>query len=216
METKRVGLLLSVFVLNTSIALAAHEAGHAETGGQVFFGFGASFLNDNRGGQVFTDTGGAAGLNDDDTGWAVTAGLDTALVRRLGPGDLVGEILLNYAHFSGNEVRQTTSALLGGTNNSEVKVAELMVLVAPKYRLEFLDGMIRPWIIPAGLAFLVNSPPSNDSTYLDIGYSLGLGVEFRPFSLLSIGVDGRYTFSLEEPNFSASFGTVNGYVGVNF
>lgn len=198
------------------VAVFATES-FAETGGQVFFRYGLSNLKQDRGNQVFTDTNGTAGINDDSSGWNISAGLDTALIRKLGPGSVIGEIMLDYARFSKKQVRQTTSALLAGTNNSEVTVSEFMAVVAPKYRFDGIaGGKIRPWIIPIGLAFMVNSPPSNDTNYLDIGYHLGAGVEYMVLDELSIGVDYRYTISSGEPNLKSTFGTLDLYVGINF
>ncbi len=203
--------VVSIFILS----IFSVPAG-AELGGQVFYRYSIPNLSDNRGGEVFTDTLGAAGLNSDDGEWAVAAGLDLPLATGLGPGTLLGEIMVEYARFAAKRVRQTTSALLGGTDNSNVTVSELMVLVAPKYRLEYMDGKLRPWIIPAGLAFLVNSPPSDDTTYLDIGYHMGVGVEYRLTELLSTGVDYRYTIASGEPDIKTSYSTLGLYLGINF
>lgn len=202
-------------ILLTSVLSAG--TGFAETGGQVFFRYGMSSLKNDRGKQVFTDTLGTDGINNDKSGWNVSAGLDTALIRKLGPGDVIGEIMLDYSRYSQKQVRQTTSALLGGTNNTEVTVSSLEVVVAPKYRFDGIaGGKIRPWVIPAGLAFMVNSPPSNDSTYLDIGYHMGAGVEYMVLDILSVGVDYRYTIASGEPNFKGNHSTASVYLGINF
>ncbi|MBI5644064.1 MAG: outer membrane beta-barrel protein [Deltaproteobacteria bacterium] len=207
-------LFLSLAIILTAIFV---ESSYAESGGQVFFRYGLSSLKNDRGTQVFTDTNGAAGKNDDKSGWNISAGLDTALIRKLGPGDIIGEIMLDYSKFSQKQVRQTTSALLGGTNNTEVTVSEFIAVVAPKYRLDGIaGGKLRPWIIPVGLAFMVNSPPSNDTTYLDIGYHAGIGVEYMVMDALSIGVDYRVTIASGEPNFKATYSNASLYVGINF
>ena len=188
----------------------------AELGGQVFFRYALPDLDNPRGNEVFTDTLGAAGLNNDDGQWAVSAGLDIPITTAIGSGTLLGEVMLEYARFSDKKVRQTTSALLGGTANSNVTVSELMVVVAPKYRLEYMDGKLRPWIIPAGVAFLVNSPPTDDTTYLDIGYHLGLGVEYRLSELISLGLDYRHTIASGEPDIKTTYSTLGLYLGFNF
>lgn len=211
--TKKILFLLVAVFFTTVLA----GISFAETGGQVFFRYGAAQLKDNRGKQVFTDTNGAAGVNDDNSGWNISAGLDTALIRKLGPGSLIGEIMLDYARFSKKQVRQTTSFLTGGTDNTEVTVSEFMAVVAPKYRFDgIVGGKVRPWIIPLGLAFMVNSPPSNDTNYLDIGYHAGVGVEYMLLDELSIGVDYRYTIASGEPNSKSSYGTFAVYAGINF
>lgn len=209
---KKILYLFLAIILTAILA----QSSYAETGGQVFFRYGLSSLKNDRGNQVFTDTNGAAGRNDDKTGWNVSAGLDTALIRKLGPGDIIGEIMLDYSRFSQKQVRQTTSALLGGTNNSEVSVSEFIAVVAPKYRLSLADGKVRPWIIPLGLAFMVNSPPSNDTTYLDIGYHAGIGIEYMVMDILSIGIDYRITLASGDTNFKSTYSTASAYVGINF
>ncbi|HHL40114.1 MAG TPA: hypothetical protein ENJ37_06380 [Deltaproteobacteria bacterium] len=203
------------------------EKSFAELGGQVFYRFGYAKLSDNRGGEVFTDTlngasavTGVTASNDDDAGWAISAGLDVPLTK-LGGATLLGEVMVEYARFSDKKVVQTTNALLvldgaATLKTEEVTVSELQVAVAPKIRFEAMNGKVRPWIIPAGLAFLVNSPPSNDTTYLSIGYHVGAGVEYRVVDLLSVGVDGRYTFASNDADTETSYGTVSLYVGINF
>lgn len=140
--------------------------------------------------------------------------------KNLGPGDLLGEVLLNYAQFSQETVVQATSFLVGGlagAKTSKVAVSEFMAMIGPKYRFHgLLDNRIKPWVIPAGLAFLVNSPPSNDTTYLDVGYHAGVGIDVQIIELLSIGVDYRYTFAFGEPNYNASGSTADLYLGINF
>lgn len=185
-------------------------------GNQVFYRYGIATLKNDRGGEVFTDTGGAAGKNDGTKGWNLGAGLDIQMMKDVGPGDVVGEVMVDYAHWSKKKVRQTTSALLSGTNNSEIAVTGLAVVVAPKYRFHYMEGKLRPWIIPIGLAFLVNSPPSNDTGYLDIGYHAGLGVEYAVLSYLSLGLDYRYTFAAKESAVDLSGNTMDVYAGVNF
>ncbi|HBG47399.1 MAG TPA: hypothetical protein DDW94_10500 [Deltaproteobacteria bacterium] len=191
---------------------------------QVFFRYGKSNFANDRGGQIFTDTLNVfgEGENDDTSGWNVSAGLDLAMVKNLGPGTLLGEVMLDYASYSKNVVTQTTTTLLeldgvGTHNTKEVTVSELIVVVAPKYRFDNIaGGKVRPWIIPAGLAFMVNSPPSDDTTYLDIGYHVGAGVEYVINNLMSVGVDYRYTIASGEPDIKNSYSTASLYLGINF
>ena len=184
---------------------------------QVFFRGGYSRLTDSRGAEVFTDTGAAAGTNDDKGGFSIAAGLDLALTD---PADLnglvlVGEIFVEYSRYSKKEVAQATSALLGGTATSEVHVAGLNVTVAPMLRY---DGWswVRPFVIPVGLAFLVNSPPSNDTTYLDVGLHFGGGLELVLIDEISLGVDVRYTYAFDQSNTNNSYLSTGLFAGVNF
>lgn len=199
----------------------------AEMGGQVFYRFGSASLRDDRGGEVFTDTLGLGGKNNDKGSYAIGAGLDIPLSPLLG-NTLLGEVMVEYAKFSDKEVLQPSSVIVNDLlvcgpsgpgpcpsgGNSKVVVSSLAVVVAPKYRFEM--GSLRPWIIPVGLAFLVNSPPSNDTTYLDFGPHFGAGIEYRLIDLLSIGVDYRLTLGSGQSRTKNDYSTFGGYVGINF
>lgn len=195
-------------------------AASAEMGGQVFYRFGSASLRDDRGGEVFTDTLGLGGENNDKGSYAIGAGLDIPLSPLFG-NTLLGEVMVEYAKFSDKEVLQTTDVITDGLGatpapaaTSKVVVSSLAVVVAPKYRLEL--GSLRPWIIPLGLAFLVNSPPSNDTTYLDFGPHFGAGVEYRLIDLVSIGIDYRLTLGSGQSRTKNDYSTFGGYVGINF
>lgn len=203
-------------VLTLLVGLTGVSPAFAD-GNQVFYRFGKSTLTTSRGTQVFTDTNATAGKNDEKTGTSFGAGLDLAMYREMGPGDLLGQIAATYTKYSHKTVRQTTSALLSGTANSEVAVAELEVSISPKYRfMGILEGKLRPWISPLGLSFLVNSPPSNDSTYLDIGLPVSLGFEYVLVKELSIGLDARHTFAMKDPKVDGSHTAFDVYAGLNF
>ncbi len=186
---------------------------------QVFFRGGFASLKNARGGEVFTDAGGATTLNGGKHGFAVGAGLDIALMKLNAESDfattLLGEIFAEYSRFSRNTVTQPTSVLLGGTATSNIAVSELNVVVAPKARFDSL-GMVRPFVIPVGLAFLVNSPPSNDTTYLDVGLHFGVGADIQFMDQLSLGVDFRYTHGFENSGTETSYYSVGSYAGINF
>ena len=204
------------FLAAGAVALFAAERIHAE-GNQVFYRYGQASLTKGRGTQVFTDTNAANGVaNDKKAGWNLGAGLDIQMMKGMGPGDLLGEIQATYSHYSANKVRQTSTALLSQSVITDVTVAGLEVVVAPKYRLSLMEGKLRPWIIPVGLGFLVNSPPSNDTTYLDIGLQFGVGVEYALISALSLGIEYRFTSAFKEPNIDTSHSSLGMYAGINF
>ena len=208
-----------------AMVVTSAGAAYAELGGQVFFRFGKSTLKDNRGNQAFTDANNVLGVgaNDDDSGSSISAGLDIPLVSNLWGNTLLGEIMVEYSKFSDKKVTQTISAAdlvtageggLKPLTTSNVTVSVLNVVVAPKYRFEL--GKLRPWIIPVGLAFLVNSPPSDDTTYLDTGYHYGAGVEYMVSPKISVGVDYRKTSASGDPNLKSSYSNMSAYVGINF
>lgn len=202
-------LFIAVMLATGSTALA--------DGGQVFFQYGKASLSNDRGGQVFTDAGGATTRNDGKDGWNIGAGLNLPLLMNLGPGDLLGEVMVDYAHYSKKTVTQASSVLLGSATTKEVTVAGLNVLIAPKYKFAgFYENKLRMWVIPVGLAFLVASPPSNNTTYLDIGVQVGAGVEYAVLKEVSLGLAYRQTMSAHEMDVDTSHNTVDFYVGVNF
>jgi len=201
-----------------AFVFAAAAPASAELGGQVFFRGGVSMLvGGNRGGEVFTDVNGATGLrNDDTTGIGMGFGLDLPLLKDPWFGNLLlAEIVVDYARFSRKLVVQATSALLGGSNTSNVAVSQIAIIAAPKYRLDL--GPVRPWLVPIGLEFIINSPPSNDTTYQTPGIHFAAGIEYRLADPVSIGVDARYNLGLGYTHVGQdnSF-TTGGYLGFNF
>ena len=205
-------------VFASAFVLAAAAPANAELGGQVFFRGGvATFVGGDRGGEVFTDVNGASGLrNDSKTGYSMGFGLALPLLKDPWFGNtLLAEILVDHAQFSHRRVVQNTSALLGGTHTSEVSVSQLAIIAAPKYRFEL--GAWRPWIIPIGMEFIVNSPPSNDTTYQTSAIHFAAGIEYRLFAPLSVGVDARYNLGFGESHVHEdnSF-LAGGYLGFNF
>jgi hypothetical protein len=215
-----------VEVVAEAEAVAETETWATPKKNQVFFRGAYSRLSKNRGTEVFTDAGaglGAGPANDDQGGFSIAAGLNLALTD---PADmrglvLLGEIFVEYSRFSKKEVVQTTSALVGllvpgaPIAMSDVHVTELNVTIAPMFRY---DGwkVVRPFFIPVGVAFLVNSPPSNDTTYLDIGLHFAGGFDFVLMDEISLGVDFRYTYAFDQSNTNNGYLSTGVYAGVNF
>ncbi|RMH36000.1 MAG: hypothetical protein D6690_07375 [Nitrospirae bacterium] len=213
----------------SSVAGAQQSQG---TGNMVFFRGGAAFLANDRSNEVFTDVFGASGTNDGNTGYYVGAGLDFVLSKSLWdmmPGTWVmGELGVEFKRFDSKRVTQavpTTCALaddnsltacdVNSSANKKVQITMLTVNVAPK--ILFLEGSrFRPWIIPIGLDFHVISPPSNDTTVLDIGAQFAVGAQYRIWKAFHLGVDGRYHLATNQTDTVNNFGTVGGYVGIAF
>lgn len=200
----------------STLALALLLSSQAFASGQVFYRYGISKLSEDRGGQIFTDTGAAAGKNDDDQGTSLSAGLDLKLMDcPLSNNSLLGEIYVDYNKFSDKRVANAIGQVAGVEPKvNEVTVSQLAVVIAPKYRFEL--GKFRPWIIPAGLAFLVNSPPSNTTNYLDVGYHAGVGAEYMVLKELSLGADVRYTAGAGDPQLKVKYTSYGAYLGINF
>lgn len=208
-----------ILIIGSSLLGWATANADESKNNQVIFRGAYSRLTDSRGGEVFTDTNGATVLNDNQGGYSVAAGVDLSLlqVEALGGANLMGEIFMELSRFSRKTVTQATSVLLGGAATSNVAVTELNCSVSPKLRFDGLGaGIVRPFIVPVGLAFLVNSPPSDDTTYLDLGLQFAAGVDFKLVGPLSAGVDFRYTYSFEQSNTNTRYFSTGGYVGINF
>lgn len=204
-----------------TFACAALLSANAFADGQVFYRYGFSSLDESRGNQIFTDTAnglGAGASNDDKSGHGFGAGLDLSLMQcpLFEQNSLAGEIFVDYNRFSKKYVTNAIGTV-GGVPpaNATVSVSELAVVIAPKYRFGGL-GNFRPWIIPIGLAFLVNNPPSNTTSYLDVGYQVGAGTEYQVVKQLSLGVDYRYTVGTGDPGLKVKYGSLGTYLAINF
>lgn len=128
---------------------------------------------------------------------------------------LVGQVDMEYSRFSKKAVTQATSALLGAAATSNVDVGLLNVSMNPKLRCDSL-GRWRPYVQPIGLAFLVNSPASDDTTYLDIGLNFGAGLDIKLVERISLGLDVRYTQAMNLSATHNSYLSAGAHVGINF
>ncbi len=208
-----------------------HSGGGGSAGGAtdnvLFFRGGGAFLANDRGGEVFTDVYGVNGLNNGDTGWYVGAGLDLVLTKdiwgMLSKTWLLGEVGVEFKRWESKEVAQavpTTCAVAGITAcpaNLSTKVQLTMLTVSFSPKIKFMEGgRLRPWIIPVGLDFHVISPPSNDTTVLDVGVQFAGGLEYRLWKELSVGADGRFHLAGGQTDTVNNYGTVGAYVGIGF
>jgi hypothetical protein len=203
-------------------ALPASAEEATATGNRVFFRGGYAETSSNRGGELFTDGHGAAGLNNSTGGYYVGAGEDIMLSKdfwgMMKSIALVGEIGVEFKRFDSQTVANSDTRTVTGVSNgglSKVQVTMLTVDIAPK--VKFMQGTdFQPWIIPVGLDFHVISPPSNQTTYLDIGAQFGAGAEYRIWKELWLGVDARYHLTANQTNTVNNYGTVGAYVGIGF
>ncbi len=197
------------------------------TGNMVFFRGGGAWASSDRSNEVFTDVFGSGGtFNGGDTGYYVGAGLDLVLSKdvwgMMSKTWAVGEIGVEFKRFNSKNVTVAVPTTCDGAGVSacspqtgEVQITMLTVDIAPK--IKFLEGScFRPWIIPIGLDFHVISPPSNDTTVLDIGAQFGLGGEFQLYKAFHLGLDGRFHLATGQTDTTNNFGTVGGYVGIAF
>ncbi len=209
--------------------LSASPGAQQETGNMVFFRGGWAGLVNDRGNEIFTDvenTFGTGSSNDKNNGYYVGAGLDLVLSRdvwgMMSGVWALGEIGVEFKRWNSKRVAQAvpstaTTAILPGTtvNKRKVQLTMLTVSVAPK--IMFMEGSrFRPWIIPAGLDFHVISPPSNDTTVLDIGVQWAVGVQYRVWKAIHLGIDGRFHLATGQTDTTNNFGTAGAYLGIAF
>lgn len=162
----------------------------------------------------------------DKQGWYVGAGIDWGLTRDmwgLMPKTTVfAELMFEYkqfgAHVLGNgAVGNAPSMLAGGAVNPiNVTVSQFTVSASPK--IKFFEGSkIRPWVIPAGLAVHVMSPPSESITVLAPGVQFGAGLDYNIWKDFFVGIEGRYHLTAgRTDNVNLSGMTAGGYVGIGF
>jgi len=208
--------------------LSVSPGANQETGNMVFFRGGWASLTNDRSNEVFTDVFGFSGSNDQNGGYYVGAGLDLVLTRNvwdLVPGTWVlGEIGVEFKRFNSENVTQAVPSTCGAAipssgctveTNKKIQLTMLTVNVAPK--IMFMEGSrFRPWIIPVGLDFHVISPPSNDTTVLDIGVQFAVGAQVRVWKALHLGVDGRFHLATGQTDTTNNFGTAGAYLGIAF
>ncbi|NKB82337.1 MAG: hypothetical protein GKS05_10710 [Nitrospirales bacterium] len=222
MGAMMVSVLLSLLALGV-FALPVY----AETGNMVFFRGGGAFLETDRSGEVFSDVFGFNGSNNGNSGYHIGAGLDLVLTKdtwgMLPKTSVLGEIGVEFKRFNSKKVQVAVPSTCAATGNvstcklkrDKVQVTMLSVTVSPK--IMFMEGSrFRPWIIPVGLGFHVISPPSNDTTVLDIGAQFAVGAQYRLWKAFHLGVDGRYHVTTDQTDTNNNFGTAGAYVGIAF
>lgn len=157
--------------------------------------------------------------------WYVGAGFDFNLTDNVWgmlPGTSVfAELMFEYKEFSnsvlGSALANEPTQLAGGAlNPRKVTVSQFTLTAAPK--IKFMEGnRFRPWIIPAGLALHVVSPPTESVTVLQPGVMFGVGADYNIWKEVYIGADARYQLAgskLDGVNVSGL--TVGAYLGIGF
>ena len=194
----------------------------------LFFRGGFAHMMNHRNGVTIQNDVLPIGAQDrsDKDGWHVGAGIDWALTRDMWgyvpKTTIFAELMFEYkqfgAHVLGNgAVGNAPSMLAGGALNPiNVTVNQFTLTASPK--IKFFEGSkIRPWIIPAGLAIHVMSPPSESITYIVPGVQFGAGIDYNIWKDFFIGIDGRYQLTAGQTDgINLSGMTAGGYLGVGF
>ncbi len=194
---------------------------------RVFFRGGFAHSMQNRNGVTIQSNVAPVGAQDnaDKNAWYIGAGFDFNLSNDLWglmpKTSAMAELMFEYKQFGanvqGNVLANTPTQLAGGTlNPRSVTVSQLTVSAAPK--IMFLKGhKFRPWIIPAGLALHVISPPSESITVLIPGVMFAAGAEYNIWQDFYIGADARYHVTggkVDGVNIDGL--TAGGYLGIGF
>lgn len=207
--------------MKTEIAAKAESS--RLSGGQVFFKGGFVRMDHPRSNSLLT----AQSDSGDKDGWQVGGGLDLPLTTIFN-STLLGEIYVEYIQTQ--KTKGDSPAQVEGPTAPDKHLAEkrgleniLTVGIAPKFRFDNLGSIrpwlapYRPWIIPVGLTFNVNTPVNKAITNISVGGVSGFGAE-RLFwnNRVSLGVDFRYYWGPDIPDENLRHFTTGGYVGINF
>lgn len=204
----------------------------------VFFRGGFAALTSNRNNELLTNNNilFPTGANGNGNGWYVGAGMDFRATDDLwGLTDLVAldaELKFDYMNY-GTTQNAFASSVVSTTVGSPIavrnQITQFMLSASPKLKFNLLEGDLRPWLIPFGLAINVVSPPSSGITVLNPGLMLGTGIEYRVWKELWVGTDFRYQFTGGDLNYKTNVGnltllqqtptqglTAGGYIGIGF
>jgi len=166
--------------------------------------------------------GGAVGCTSSDKdGWYFGAGFDFSLDDDLfglsRNTEVLAELMFDYNEF-GEFQGNVTGAI--GIPNSASTATQSQLRLAASPKIKFLKGSkIRPWIIPAGFALNIISPPSqlNTITHLMPAIHFGGGVDYNIWRNLYVGADVRYNLALNKLDGTNVNGlTAGGYLGIGF
>jgi opacity protein-like surface antigen len=172
--------------------------------------------------------------NPDGQGYYFGAGIDFRLSDDVwGLTDIAkvdGELMFEYKHFD-SDVNALVSTypvgtpLAGVAGSMKNDITQFTLSAAPKIKFD-TGTPLTPWLIPAGLALHVISPPSSGVTVLDPGLMVGTGAEYRIWKDLVAGLDFRYHWTGNNLNYRSRSGLLNktdidgltagGYIGFGF
>lgn len=209
----------------------------------LFFRGGYIHLNHARNNQAFTDLFELGGIsNDADEGWYVGAGFDFFLSddvwSLISDTSVFAELAIEFKRLTSEDrdafrivpatplnLSNSNAPPLGGNTEINTRAADhlrgvtvTMLTVSASPKLKYTGwGKFQPWIIPAGLAFHVISPPSDASTVLDIGVQFGAGLDYELIQGFHLGIDSRYHLTADETDgVRNDHWTAGGYMGIHF
>lgn len=193
--------------------VAEEAAKEAAKNNLVFFRGGFAQLAQKRQNELLTGSvlnGNNNAYNQD--GWYVGAGMDFRASDDLfGLTELVAldaELFFQYQNY-GTANNSLISFASANTLWVENQVTMFTLAASPKFKFNLMEGDLRPWVIPAGLAIQVVSPPSSGVTVLNPALMLGTGIEYRVWKDIWLGTDFRYEFGGGDLQYAAR-STANG------
>lgn len=207
-------------------AKAENAADRIDRKRMLFFrgGYGHSF--EQRNGVTLQSSVAPVGAQDqaNDDAWYVGAGFDFGLTKDawglLPNTDVMAELMFEYKRWGvaqGNALANMPTQLAGGSlNPRNVTVSQFTLTASPK--IKFMEGSrFRPWIIPAGLALHVISPPSESITVLTPGVMFAVGADYRVWKDFFVGIDSRYHVTGgKHDGVNVDGLTAGGYLGIGF
>jgi hypothetical protein len=103
-----------------------------------------------------------------------------------------------------------------GSCSNSVTVTQFTLSASPK--IKFMEGSnFRPWVIPAGFAFHVISPPSDGVTVSTVGVQFAAGADYKIWQDIYAGADFRYHLTSNATDGVNVDGyTAGGYVSLGF
>jgi hypothetical protein len=172
----------------------------------VAFRGGYASLSTNRSNELLLNNNALPGSNGGNgNGWYVGGQFDWRLSDDFfGLSDglvaLDAELMFDYSNL-GQSNNFLVTALAGAPMKNQVTM--LTLTASPKIKFNLLQGKLRPWIMPAGLAVQVISPPSSGVTVLNPALQIGTGIEYNLLSNIWVGADFRYYFTGGDLNYGA-------------
>ena len=156
----------------------------------------------------------ATAANDSVNGVAVDGGTGTGAV-------VAADVLSSGPVCNGREnatLSTSTAAGAGpyGSCSNSVTVTQFTLSASPK--IKFMEGSdFRPWVIPAGFAFHVISPPSDGVTVSTVGVQFAVGADYKIWKDIYAGGDFRYHLTSNATDGVNLDGmTAGGYVSLGF
>jgi len=133
----------------------------------------------------------------------------------LGTGELAAVVCSTPAAGAGAGLTSKGSGPYGSCSNS-VTVTQFTLSASPK--IKFMEGSnFRPWVIPAGFAFHVISPPSDGVTVSTVGVQFAAGADYKIWQDIYAGADIRYHLTSNATDGVNLDGmTAGGYVSLGF